>query len=210
MVVVVVVSRALAASLLLVLLTDATTVALGGRSRCARRAVFSVTQVTRVQWVGDHMPPTALLEQGNQSEQMFYAQCVSCSNKQGGIVRKNKALVGSWPPIKYFRSQVTALYLGALFGLGALPFFLLAYMSHALCSPCCQRLLVLPDTTRSYVTPHRLALRQATSAQLLAPVWRLLPAAISVMTFELVVNVWHSGTTHGGVHGCCWAWHWHL
>jgi hypothetical protein len=56
--------------------------------------------------VGDHMPPTALLEEANKSEQMFYAQCIDCSNKQGVIVRKNKALVGLWAPIKYFRSQV--------------------------------------------------------------------------------------------------------
>ncbi len=115
--------------------------------------MFSATQVTRVQWVGDHMPPTALLEQGDAGEQMFYAQCVSCSNKQGSIVRKNKALVGSWPPIKYFRSQVTALYVGVLLGFVALPLFLLASMSHTLRFPSCQRLLVLPDTTRSYVTP---------------------------------------------------------
>jgi hypothetical protein len=182
--------------------------------------VFAVIPVTHVQWVGDHMPPTALLEQGDASEQMFYAQCVSCSNKQGSIVRKNKALVGSWPPIKYFRSQVTALDVGVLFGFGALLLSLLASMSHTLRSPFCQRLLVLPDTTRSYSPPpppsitqlhesnHRLALRQATSTQLLAPVcrWRLLPAAISAMTFELVVNVCHSGITHGGVHGCCWGW----
>jgi hypothetical protein len=56
--------------------------------------------------VGDHMPPTALLEEAKQAEQMFYAQCIDCSNKQGNIVRKNKALVGSWAPIKYLRSQV--------------------------------------------------------------------------------------------------------
>ena len=52
------------------------------------------------------MPPTALLEEAQKTEQMFYAQCIDCSNKQGNIVRKNKALVGAWPPIKYFRSQV--------------------------------------------------------------------------------------------------------
>jgi hypothetical protein len=52
------------------------------------------------------MPPTALLEEAKPTEQMFYAQCVDCSNKQGVIVRKNKALVGLWAPIKYFRSQV--------------------------------------------------------------------------------------------------------
>lgn len=58
------------------------------------------------QWVGDHMPPTALLEQADKAEQMFYAQCNACSNKQGNIVRKNKALVGSWAPLKFLRSQV--------------------------------------------------------------------------------------------------------
>jgi hypothetical protein len=52
------------------------------------------------------MPPTALLEEARPVEQMFYAQCMDCSNKQGNIVRKNKALVGTWAPIKYFRSQV--------------------------------------------------------------------------------------------------------
>ena len=61
-----------------------------------------------LQWVGDHMPPTALLEQAQKTEQMFYAQCTTCSNKQGNIVRKNKGLVGAWPPLKFIRSQVLA------------------------------------------------------------------------------------------------------
>jgi RHS repeat-associated protein len=36
-------------------------------------------------WVGDHQPPTALNPPGGP--QVYYPQCVSCSNKQGGAVR---------------------------------------------------------------------------------------------------------------------------
>ena len=100
------------------------------------------------QWVGDHMPPTALLEQADKAEQMFYAQCNACSNKQGNIVRKNKALVGSWAPLKFLRSQVLPCALRALQSAGV------AQELHLTsCALSFQRLLVLPDTVRSYAAP---------------------------------------------------------
>jgi hypothetical protein len=39
-------------------------------------------------WVGDHQPPTALNPPGNP--QVYYPQCLSCSNAQGGLVRALK------------------------------------------------------------------------------------------------------------------------
>jgi len=86
------------------------------------------------------MPPTALLEEAQKTEQMFYAQCIDCSNKQGGIVRKNKALVGTWPPIKYFRSQVRAVWKLRRSTPHVTLFTLSVFF---------QRLLVFPSTTRA-------------------------------------------------------------
>jgi RHS repeat-associated protein len=40
-------------------------------------------------WVGDHQPPTALNPPGNP--QVYKAQCLSCSQRQGGMVRATKA-----------------------------------------------------------------------------------------------------------------------
>ena len=36
-------------------------------------------------WVGDHQPPTALNPSGGA--QVYYPQCLACSNRQGGLVR---------------------------------------------------------------------------------------------------------------------------
>ncbi len=42
------------------------------------------------------MPPTALLEEAQKTEQMFYAQCNACSNKQGNGSRQSGGQCETW------------------------------------------------------------------------------------------------------------------
>jgi hypothetical protein len=88
------------------------------------------------------MPPTALLEEAQKSNQKFYAQCIKCSNLQGMAVRKNRPLVGSWAPIKYLYFQVLPGFFLQFVGNQNLFSSLLHFMS--VTYSCCSLFLFTP------------------------------------------------------------------
>ncbi len=69
-----------------------------GCHTCGSRELLSGAGTEGVKFIADHMPPQAVVKQMNRRwhrrilgikvQQRFYPQCVSCSNKQGGILSR--------------------------------------------------------------------------------------------------------------------------